>query len=520
MAHRAHVADVDADLVPQVLDRHVGHIVRVVGRRLDGEGVDALCHHRGKQARGDRGAHQAQLPGDQLAALVEGADRGVEGRRPVNVVGRVVFPRPQELHGLADRLGGFDRGGDEVDIQAAAEAAAEERGVHAHLLGLEPGGARGGLLRHLLDLRRHVDVAALGAHVGGAVLRLERRVRQERQLVLGLDHPRCGLDGGVGVPVPAGALRRAGRALEPAQDHAVVQGAVRTVVPLDREHIARLERLPPRGGDHRDARRGLHHGLDTGQGARLAVIEARRLAAERRRLGERGIEHLGQAHVDAVARTAVHLEWGIESPHGGADQAEVPGIGEFDVVRHREPGGGLGARAEARALAGRGDHEAVLHAADGGPNAPLPRGGADQHGARLRARPAELQPRIAHAGAAAGDLRAEEVVLVRIARRSEVDADAAEVHSELFGDERRQRRVDALAHLRAVAEEGDGVVGADAQPRIGGDRLRLPARAPRLAAAGQVQRDDQATRDTGGALEEGASIEAHAEPPDLSCAAR
>src|SRR5207253_311589 len=160
----------------------------------------------------------------------------------------------------------------------------------------------------------------------------------------------------------------------------------------------------------------------------------------------RGIEHLGQAHVDAVARTAVHLEWGIESPHGGADQAEVPGIGELDVVRHREPGGGLGARAEARALAGRGDHEAVLRAADGGPNAPLPRGGADQHGARLRARPAELQPRIAHAGAAAGDLRAEEVVLVRIARRSEVDADAAEVHSEFFGDERRQRRVDALAH--------------------------------------------------------------------------
>src|SRR5207244_10522894 len=88
---------------------------------------------------------------------------------------------------------------------------------------------------------------------------------------------------------------------------------------------------------------------------------------ERRRLVERGIELLGQAHVDAVARTAVHLEWGIESPHGGADQAEIPGIGEFDVVRHREPGGGLGARAEARALAGRGDHEAVLHAADGGP---------------------------------------------------------------------------------------------------------------------------------------------------------
>ena len=113
------------------------------------------------------------------------------------------------LHGLRC----LDGRRDEVDFEPAAEAAAEERGVHAHLGGINARGLCRRGLRDLLNLRRHVDVDAVVAHVGRAVLRLERGMRQQRQFVVGAHHARGALDGRGGVAVVARHAPFAGRAL-------------------------------------------------------------------------------------------------------------------------------------------------------------------------------------------------------------------------------------------------------------------------------------------------------------------
>src|SRR5690348_17994879 len=55
-------------------------------------------------------------------------------RRPVEVVRHVIFTGPDQLDGRADRLGGRNRGGYEIDIQATTEATAEERGMDVDLI--------------------------------------------------------------------------------------------------------------------------------------------------------------------------------------------------------------------------------------------------------------------------------------------------------------------------------------------------------------------------------------------------
>ena len=49
-----------------------------------------------------------------------------------------------QFHGLLDRLGRLDRCGDEVHLEASAEPAAQEGGVHAHLFGFQTRGLGGG----------------------------------------------------------------------------------------------------------------------------------------------------------------------------------------------------------------------------------------------------------------------------------------------------------------------------------------------------------------------------------------
>ncbi len=205
--------------------------------------------------------------------------------------------------GFLTRLRRFDRGGNEVHFQAPAEAAAQERGVHLHLLGIEPGGLGRRGLRDLLNLRGHVDVGAVGAHVGRAVLRLERGVREQRQLVVGAHHARRALDrrGRVAVVARHAAGAR-GALAQRLRDLRVVERGVRARVPFDGERIARLARAPPGIRDHGDARGGEHHGDDAGHGARLLVVEGLHRSAERRRLRQRGVQHAGQLHVDAVDR--------------------------------------------------------------------------------------------------------------------------------------------------------------------------------------------------------------------------
>ena len=116
--------------------------------------------------------HQPLHEHGRLAGRIERAPHARVADRTVVVVLHVVFARPHDLHRLADRLRRFHRVDDEVGFAAPAEPAAQIRGVDLHLVGGQPGRRDRRLVRRGLALRRHVDVAAVGADVGRAVHRL------------------------------------------------------------------------------------------------------------------------------------------------------------------------------------------------------------------------------------------------------------------------------------------------------------------------------------------------------------
>ena len=101
--------------------------------------------------------------------------------RPIVVVLHVVLAAPHHLHRLADRLRRLDRVHDEVGFAATAEPAAHVGDVDLHLVRGHPRAPIAAWC-DASALRRHVDVAAVGADVGGAVHRLHARVREERRL--------------------------------------------------------------------------------------------------------------------------------------------------------------------------------------------------------------------------------------------------------------------------------------------------------------------------------------------------
>ena len=88
--------------------------------------------------------------------------------------------------------------------------------------------------------------------------------------------------------------------------------------------------------------------------ARLAMLSD--LAAEHRRLPDRGVHHVRHAHVDAEHRPAAHLVREIEARDRLADQAELVGGLERRLGRRRERRGRRGELAVARDLALRAMH--------------------------------------------------------------------------------------------------------------------------------------------------------------------
>ena len=68
----------------------------------------------------------AMVPGDRLAVRVEAGGNAVEVIGPVHVVLDVLLAGPHDLHRTVHLLGDLDRLGDAVDLEPAAEAAAEQ----------------------------------------------------------------------------------------------------------------------------------------------------------------------------------------------------------------------------------------------------------------------------------------------------------------------------------------------------------------------------------------------------------
>ena len=130
------------------------------------------------------------------------------------------------------------------------------------------------------------------------------------------------------------------------------------------------------------------------------------------------------------------------------------------------------------------DHT-FFHAAFGGGDAPLLRGGVNEHQARHRAHFAEALPFGGSGSAAAGHLDAEHGVVVGGIDGRGFDFDFGPVRFEFFVEEHRQAGVNALAHFGVVGDDGDGFVGGDANEGVGReDGARLAARfetgAPRV----------------------------------------
>jgi hypothetical protein len=508
---------------------HVRYVVGIVRGRLDHERVDGILDHGREHARGDRRARERQAPGHGLAVRAQRGRNLVEGRRAVGVVRGVVLARPQQLHRLAHGLARLDGRRDEVHLQPAAEAAAQERGVHAHLLGFEPRRGGGRRLRDDLDLRRDVQIAALGRDRRRAVLWLERRVREQRQLVIRMDDLAApAADRRQGVAVVArdltAVLRGGGGRPETFADVRVVQLRVRAVVPGDDERIARLARAPPAVGHDHDTARGLHDVLHARQGLRPRGVEAAHRAAQHRRLRQRAVQHAVQPDVDAVARAAVHLPWRVETRLALADDGEVAARLELHVLRHRQLAGRLGNLAEAQPLAPRRHDGAALGTAAVHRDAQPRACGGHEHLARLRARGAQLHPGVAHARAATGDLRAQEVVRELRARRGEFHVDIARRDAQLLRHQHGQRGVYPLTHLGAVAIEAHGAIGADLEPGVQvHGRRGTRGRRGRLATAGrQADGEHEPARRQQRALEEPAPVErgVHARSFVASSAAR
>ena len=209
---------------------------------------------------------------------------------------------------------------------------------------------------------------------------------------------------------------------------------------------------------------------DAGHSLRRGRIEAPHFAAEYGTPRHDRRQHPRHAHVDAELRGAVHLEAGIEAFRGLAGEAPVFRILERDVGGDGNRGRALGERAVAEPPAtGRVDHRAALRPAARRLDAPFLRRRGDQDRARARARFAQRLPRRPHARAAAGALKAEDRIDVRLVGRGELEADLRPVGFELLGQQHRKRGRHTLAHLRAIHDDEHAVVGADAQPRVGGE---------------------------------------------------
>ena len=156
---------------------------------------------------------------DQAPARVQRPRQPLGGARLEVAVAHVVFARPDHLHGPADRLRDLGRLGEIVGEQAPAKAPAHQDRVNADAVFWEPGDLHRLFHAAVLGLGRCPELCAVGAHIGGAVHRLERRVCLKRKRVGGFVMPVGGRDHGRRVAlVPDTVLRTVEPSIEIGQE--------------------------------------------------------------------------------------------------------------------------------------------------------------------------------------------------------------------------------------------------------------------------------------------------------------
>ena len=111
------------------------------------------------------------------------------------------------------------------------------------------------------------------------------------------------------------------------------------------------------------------------------------------------------------------------------------------------------------------DH-AFFDAAFGRRDVPFLSGRVDQHETRHGAHFAEALPLGRSRRAPAGHLHAKDGVIVSGVDRGGLDSDFGPIGFEFFVEEHGQAGVDALTHFGVIGDDGDGLVGSDADKGV------------------------------------------------------
>src|ERR1700680_3220636 len=127
------------------------------------------------------------LEGDRSAVLVKSSRDPIVVVGAIDVVLGILLAQPDQLDGAVHLLGDLSGLGDEVDVQASAEAAAEELVLNPDLALWQAGSLGDRRLGTNRDLRRHPDIASVLVHVYGAVHRFHGGVGQKWKLVDGFE---------------------------------------------------------------------------------------------------------------------------------------------------------------------------------------------------------------------------------------------------------------------------------------------------------------------------------------------
>ncbi len=241
------------------------------------------------------------------------------------------------MHGRAGGFRNFDSFRDEILLGAAPEAAAQKRRVYADLLRLEPGDLRTRVLTECLELRWRVNVATVGAHVGGAIHRLHRGVGEKRNFVSSFHFLGRARERRVGVAIfpRDGAGFFSSSEIELANGVAGVRG-VRAFLPGDLQRAPAFHRGPGVVRDDGNAGRNLQNLLYAANGFRFRSVKAFHAAAKDRTARHDRMLDIRQAHINAEGRGAIHFCRRVQPLHGLTDVFVILRVLQRGVSRHRE----------------------------------------------------------------------------------------------------------------------------------------------------------------------------------------
>jgi len=227
-------------------------------------------------------------------------------------------------------------------------------------------------------------------------------------------------------------------------------------------------------------------------------------AAVNRGAGDDGAQHAGKLDVQSELGLAVDFALAFDALDVGADELEVFRIFERNVVGHGQRRG-FGGELTVRGAPIAAHDVAVLGGERGLVDAPLLGRGFDEQRPRRGAGGTKTLPRRHDAGAASRDLHVKHGIGVLGRRGRWLDTDGLPVGVELFGNDHRKRRVDALSHLGLVDDDGHDVVRADAHERVRRERPRCVDVAALGPARGDIETEHEARRGRAGGFDKGAS---------------